>query len=260
MEFYFSNNDPDYDGFSFVSIQNQNPVGDFLDGFFTDQIILSSNTDFSGSGHKSRSLLKFDDLGSKVFQKISPNDTYFVKEAIIYIYNVAGMSGSLTNSIKLGTLNSDQPQFDIVNTDWNSANSSEDWEVPGAIDTFTGDQLYETYSGSINRFDDTFILAPTNGSNLEHGWIPLRLNSKAVESWLVNNDNNKGSILVLGNENSDFAQFQFIDTFNEHSTTLYLKIQVNNTNARVSSESISSWSEKSLEEKLEPLQRYLRSK
>lgn len=56
------------------------------------------------------------------------------------------------------------------------------------------------------------------------------------------------------------SQFQFIDTFNEHSTTLYLKIQVNNTNARVSSESISSWSEKSLEEKLEPLQRYLRSK
>ena len=259
LEFYFTPQDADYGEFEFVSIQNQEPVGNFEEGFFTDQIILSSNVDFTNTGHKSRSLIKFGNLGNKIFDKLPEEETFKVREAIIYIYNVVGITDSKANSIKLGTLAPDQPDFDVQNTNWKMANEIDNWEVLGVIDPLFSGQLFATFSSNTNRYDDTFVVPPTQGNNLELGWIPLRLNSRAVEGWIDDDNNNKGSILILGNEFADQGQriqFQFISNFNEHSIVLYVKLEKSITTGRVGSNH-NDWSSLSLEEKLRPLRRFL---
>lgn len=242
FEFYFQEEFNQYTGTIDLSIEGTNPN---LGQYGSSMMVARGGNE---ENMVTNSLLLFPKLNEVISERVKDPE-FKIVEAILYIRSIPdGKVPNSENWIGVKTLSSSAPLLKDNIANWNTSDGSTRWKTPGAA---------KTEEGGANGYSDMFRLP--SGFDFD-GTIPLLINKDEVESWVEENERNKGMVLTMVN-NSAIYDISFHSSSSEKVSlrpVLYLKVQTgikNRSSNESHHEAKREWDAMSYEEKIAPLKR-----
>ncbi len=212
-------------------------------------------------------LMRFDGISSLITDQLvdvgqTCDEAFYVNQAIVYVY-VDGYTTTTPDDLyfRFGFYNDSDDMFFEGTAIWPSPDGINPWSFGSGgnsgswVGPFAGTDEYSVLFGSVLN---------ASSSN-RPGWVALPLPKSVVQTWICNENSNKGFRLRLSGNNANKASIEFMSSDNDNldlrpilviqteKIDLGAKNMVNNTKAK-------DWDNMTYEEQMAPLFNFLEIK
>lgn len=257
VDFYFQDGFKGYEGTQDVIITPNESINENL--LFASYNPINEDETY-------HTLMRFDNVSETITNALVDNgetceDAFYINQAVLYLYVVSYSAIDIFPLyFHFGFYNENDPLFSESDATWSAANQVDEWSAPGGESS--------EWAGPFAGTDDYAVTyAVTGTSGAIPGWVALPLSREVVNSWVCDENSNKGFRIRLSHSGSTVAFVSFaasdqteILEFNPVLVIETEKAGSGTGKGSTDGKKVQDWENLTYEEQMAPLFRFLDAK